>query len=296
MLKAAQLGQARKSWCSYPETTDASQSNTGRKLIFEALRATLDELFGREGVTEVLFRESWLDKLRERTNLSLNGWYSPPPKGVSVLFGTDGSPERLTFRSLRQPKFWPNKSAMDWSRGLLYAYCSLVDVQTGLPGDFGLTLYFGNDPAIRAHFTNSYEATRTVLSFIQLDSTSFRVFCDAERVFKEAGLRNSVVSVTDAVQLDLGHSLPVVPPATFGGRRVLTKSLCDSISKARRFINGASDWPLRSTGQVTIEPQLVCLSNPLLPQLSFHYVVSFGNSLRVFDECDQLFRVFGLAA
>lgn len=268
--------------------------NSGRQAAFRGFCETLSELRGKRGVSEIEFRDTWIGKVRSSPDLSLHGWYDPPPTGTAVLFGTDECPERIAFGSLRSPEYWCNETTVDWSRGIVYAYCSFVNVRTGIPGDFAVTLYFGDSPDVLAHFRNAYTATREVLSLIELDSTSSEVFHKSQRIFSQQGLRNSVVSVTDQVELDLGHSIPVASPDSHAGSRTLTREQCAAISRARQFINGISDWRLRDARQVTIEPQLLSLSNPALPQFSFHYVVTFGECVRILDECDKLFQELGL--
>src|SRR6202000_2611999 len=93
-------------------------------------------------------------------------------------------------------KNWPGEILADWS-GFLFAYCSCVDRATGLPGDFDLTLYFGNDPTLTAHYRNCFDATDKVLHGLSVRDTSRGIVRRAAEIFSRAGLQSSVVSVSD---------------------------------------------------------------------------------------------------
>jgi hypothetical protein len=169
-----------------------------------------------------------------------------------------------------------------------------VDLIQGVPGDFAVTLYLGSDQALLSHFRNAHSATKEIISRIHMKSTSIEVFQQSQHIFEQYGLRNAVTSVTDKVELDLGHSIPRIEKEAFQGERQLGARVRDRISLSRRFINGVDEWYLSSAGLVTIEPQLVSLSNPSLPKISFHYMICFDRQVKVFDECDMLFVEYGL--
>jgi hypothetical protein len=97
--------------------------NLGRRLAYDTFRLTLSDLLGREGITEVKFRNEWLVRLRDKQQLSTSGWYEPPPYGMGVLFGHDASTSPFSHASLRPPENWPSERVMKWGRGLMYAYC-----------------------------------------------------------------------------------------------------------------------------------------------------------------------------
>src|SRR5665213_3117359 len=119
--------------------------NNARKLSFEAFKETLNELKGKTNITEIMFRDLWLQKMKDIPSLTQNGWYTPPPFGMSVLFASDTDIKRISFESLRKSKNWPSKKTIDWGNGLLFAYSSFVDIETGILGDFDATLYFGTN-------------------------------------------------------------------------------------------------------------------------------------------------------
>lgn len=269
--------------------------NFARAWACETFRDTFEEYHRRPGVTERAFSRAWQTRLSSRSELSDGGWYDPPPGGVAVLFGTGDEPQRVSFGSLRDPSNYPSDMQIDWSDGLLYAYCSPVDLRSGMAGDFALTLYCGRREDIRAHIANCHSATRDVLRCITSSTRSDELFHVAESIFALRGLYNSVESVTDADVLDLGHSIPVVElDSSSRATRTLSASLRQQYSRARRFINKHDSWPLASAGQFTIEPQLRSRHSANLPQISFHYVVALHPQMAILDESDSIMQLTGM--
>jgi hypothetical protein len=272
----------------------AAIQNRARSIAFETFRATLEELLGVNGVTERRFRDEWLARLAEHPDVTLNGWYDPPPSGVAVLFATEDDPTRTQFSSLRPTKLWPGETALDSRRGILYAYCSPLSLSDGLAGDFQVTLYFGARSRVRDQFRHVIDATYTVIAEIAPDTRSRPLFERSEEVFARRGLRSNVVSITDAVPVDLGHSLPALKRSP-DAPRTLTAEEQDVVRRQRLFISAASDWLLADAGQVTIEPRLFLVADRSLPQVNVHYVVGVADGeVAVLNECDELHRQFGL--
>ncbi|MDD5587406.1 MAG: M24 family metallopeptidase [Alphaproteobacteria bacterium] len=256
---------------SNPEYVTDAFFNEGRRKAYAALEGTLDELSGRAGITEKSFKEVWLGKLRQPGDVIAEGWYDPPPQGMAVLAGGVERPSRICFGSLRDPEFWPGNKVIDWNEGLLFVYCSPVHVATGIIGDLDMTLYFGNDPRIKEHFRLTHQAVEEVLNTLPKHRNFRELFLASQEIFRKYWLRNCVVSHTDEVLLDLGHTFPSSPRSN--GVR-LTKEQRDEISRARRFINNKAEWPFDDGIQFSIEPQLVSTEDPTLPQICYHYLVS----------------------
>lgn len=265
------------------------EPNVARKVAAMTFTATLKGLHGNAHVSERDFADAWTAALAAHKSVSVNGWYDPPPGGMALLAGLS----RVSFRTLRDESNWPGSHVIDWGSGALYAYSSVVNVADGMPGDFAVTLYFGDDPAVRAHFLNAYQATREVLAIASVESSSQALFRRSTEIFSEAGLRNCVVSYTDTTPLDLGHTYPVPDEPGLDEDRRLKPTACDIIRKARRFLNDDSDWDLSANGQFTIEPQLVSSSDFNLPQVTFHYVID-PVSGRLLNEQEGLLNEFGL--
>lgn len=247
-----------------------SAFNSARAKALEAFCVTLQKARAERGITEALFRDRWLERLRAQPDLIASGWYAPPPDGLSVLTASDEDPARLSFGSLRDPVSWPSEKKVDWN-GFLFAYSSCVDQKTGRIGDFDLTLYFGKSARLLAHYRACHQATARLLDSLTRRDTSRAIFERAEKFFSDAGLQNCVLSSTDITPLDLGHTFPSLP----SGKCVsaLSAEQISFLRAQRAFLNGVSDWPLTPGMQFSIEPQLRAPSDSSLPQISFHYLV-----------------------
>lgn len=276
--------------------TRMQATNPGRRIAYETFAATLAELYGRSDVTETSFRDNWLARLQSVDDLTSNGWYDPPPMGMAVLFADEADVSRISYESLRLPVFAPGSSVMRWPRGMMYAYCSPLHRPTGLAGDFGVTLYFGTNVEVRDHFRRAFAATADLLQGLTPGTRSSRLLEHSESVFSRYGLKNTIASVTDSVPLDLGHSMPRLSPEELETTRLLNGDIRERLRGQRRFVSTSADWALADEHQVTIEPQLVAVGNPELPQVSFHYVVAAASSsVTLLRECDELLREFDLA-
>src|SRR3989344_3053806 len=55
-----------------------------------------------QGKTEQEIRDRILEEMAKCTEIFPQGWYDPPPGGVSILIGK----ERMAFDSLRKPEYW----------------------------------------------------------------------------------------------------------------------------------------------------------------------------------------------
>jgi hypothetical protein len=244
----------------------------GRKAAVQAFDQTLSSVHDEQNLSEVQFRDIWLAGLRAAPQLCASGWYEPPPYGMAVISGKASSDSRVSFSSLRQPDFWPTDKSIGFERDALYCYCSPISRVDLYPGDFAITLYFGDDPRVLHHFKNTIEAVKSLLSSIKATLNSAQLFEHSELTFGKFGLRNDVVSVTDIALKDLGHSMPRAEHST---STLLSADEKERIRKGRRFINGIDTWNLLGEKYFTIEPQLRSIEDPKLPQISFHFQCLF---------------------
>jgi hypothetical protein len=269
--------------------------SSARALAMGTLRDTLLENHGKEGVSEKTFRDEWLARLRECPEFTRSGWYDPPPLGMAVHCGHEDDDPGFAHSSLRPAKRWPSERLIDWRGGLMYAYCSPIDLASRVPADFGLTLYFGKRESIRKHFARVVQLSHAVLNSIEAHTTCWSLIERAKPLFDDAGVRSNVASVTDVVPLDLGHSLPQVPAALLGDDRELTPAAKDFVKDNRLFISESKDWSLSSAERMTIEPSLVSASDATLPQVSPHYVVCISaGRVTLLTEGDSLLRELDL--
>jgi hypothetical protein len=269
--------------------------SSARALAMGTLRATLLANHGKEGVSEKAFRDEWLARLRECPQFTRNGWYDPPPFGMAVHCGHEDDAPGFAHSSLRLAEQWPSERLIDWRGGLMYAYCSPIDLTSRVPADFGITLYFGKRESIRKHFARVVQLSHAVLDFVEADTTCWSLLERTKQLFDDTGVRSNVASVTDVVPLDLGHSLPQVPAALIGDDRELKPAGKDFVKDNRLFLSEGKDWPLSSAERMTIEPSLVSTSNEALPQVSPHYVVCISaGRVSLLTESDSLLRELDL--
>ena len=262
--------------------------NHGRLLCFSALKNTLSELKGKANITEIQFRDIWLNNISLNTNMTKHGWYSPPPFGMAVLSAEDKQPDRINFQSLRDRENFPSDRIINWETNLMYVYASNIDKELGLAGDFGITLYFGSNQLVIKHFKNCYHAVKKILLFLEKTNSSVELFNKSQEIFFEFGLQNCIVSYTDKEPLDLGHTIPLIETSWLTND--VTDLTIDYMKNQRKFINSSVDWNLNSVEQFTIEPRLKAINETDLPQISFHYLARRKNSFHVMTEGNSLFQ------
>jgi hypothetical protein len=269
-----------------------SSFNPTRAQAFEAFCATLSELRDKPHVTEVMFRDGWFNRLRKIDSLFASGWYEPPPYGMAVLFASGNNYARMNYQSLRPEASWPGTTEADWSDGFLFAYCSCVSRKTGMPGDFDLTLYFGNDPKLKEHYSHCFATTDKLLNSIGPEDTSRFIFVRSQKMFSDANLRDSVVSFTDTAPLTLGHTFPTLSRSVLASYpSELTIEHKNSIRTARKFLNDLDDWPIEEGMQLTIEPQLCSTLDSTMPKISFHYLLQKKDGkIHICREIDELIK------
>ena len=262
--------------------------NPARNKAHESLKKTLDELYGKENVTEKLFRDRWLMNMSEEGDVFADGWYCPPPYGMAVLFG-----DRITFDSLRNEPNWPGDTVINWNEDLFYAYSSPVDRKSGLIGDTSVTLYFGSNNKIRDHIRECHDAVMEVFSGLETVGTGGELFLMSQEVFRKHGLISDVISRTDNMPVNLGHTFPTLEGAS--EKDVLSQDDRNTISRARLFNNAAAEWRFTDGLQFTVEPQLLSVSDRSMPQITQHYVVKKDREgFIVCNDIDEILTQFDL--
>lgn len=243
--------------------------NHARKVACLSLEKTLNELNCKKGITELMFRDKWMKNMSECDDVFVDGWYSPPPMGVAVL-----SDNRVNFDSLRNPEYWSGNNEINWD-GVLYAYASPVDRVSGYIGDISVTLYFGKNKKINEHIKNCHEATMALFECMSECSTAGDLFWLSQRMFEKYHLKSTVISRTDEMPINLGHTFPSLAGANEKGQLSDEDRL--NISLSRRFLNGEAEWGFDDSLQFTVEPQLISLDDPDMPKITQHYVVKCIN-------------------
>lgn len=260
--------------------------NYAREKACSGLDRTLDELYGKAGVTEIMFRDRWSENM-SADGIIADGWYSPPPKGMAVLSG-----DRVNFDSLRNPYNWSDDTEIDWN-GVLYAYASPLDRRTGLIGDISVTLCFGQDQRAIGHVRRCHDATMEIFERLGEAETAGDLFRISQSVFERHRLRSTVISRTDDMPINLGHTFPCLSsPPEYGDLSGIRKA---EISGARRFLNASAQWRFENGMQFTVEPQLVSVDDPDMPKITQHYVVKVcGDDFIVCNDIDGMLRKYRL--
>lgn len=259
--------------------------NIGRKIAFETLEVTLKELENKPNISEKDFFHKWQEEMSQNDNMIAEGWYTPPPKGMSVLSGNE---QRISFDSLRNEKNWVSDKRIDWNNDLLYVYASPVYIPTGMIGDIAVTLYFGKDEKIIKHFKNTNKAIKEIWNQLSKVRNSQELFKISQEIFYQHRLKNCIISSTDNTPLDLGHTFTKIDAKK--ENKILTREEINQLSKDRKFINETTSWKFTKGLQFTIEPQLVSIDNPNLPQISYHYLIKKEEDFMICDDIDSLLR------
>ena len=262
--------------------------NSARQKATSALQETLKEFYGKEEISERIFAQRWLERLSEKKDVYAKGWYSPPPYGTAVLSG-----DRLNFDSLRNEKFWPSERIIDWRDGFLYAYCSPVDKISGYMGDMSVTLYFGKDEKIKEHFRNCRVAAEDIFDHLEDSEGPGELFRYSQEIFRSRGLLSNVISRTDSLPSNLGHTFAHLEE--IADKAELTKEEIDHLSSSRHFLNQGADFVFEEGLQFTVEPQLLSLNDASFPKVTHHFVVKKReDGFIVCNDIDELLEEFEL--
>ncbi|HEX3082131.1 MAG TPA: hypothetical protein VHQ86_02665 [Candidatus Saccharimonadia bacterium] len=273
-----------------------------RQIAASTLEESLREALAKpDPVTEVALRDLWLAKLRGAKSIYPDGWYMPPPHGMFVQFATDEDPSRVNQTSNRRPEAWPrNDIYLDRANGLVSAYASPVDRDTGMIGDFCVMLYFGKSPAIQTHLAEALKLDAEVFERLEPGME----YADIARITYEQleahGFANTVASPTDPTGTNVGHTLPgadtgwtAAEKAVFAaGDWEATKNM---MSHKRLFLNTSEHAKIPPTSGHTIEPRPEVPGHPELPAAPYHTMVFWREGTKQFiTGFSRLFELAGM--
>jgi hypothetical protein len=235
--------------------------------------------------------------MRAKPALLPEGWYQPPPGGVSVLIGRPTSFARVGYTSLRDPQIWPRGDIELADDSLVYAYASPTDRASGLIGDFGVTLYSGSRQSVRDHVERCLQISVGIAEHAEVGMELRELFRHAERLIAEAELSNRTASATDGGAANIGHTVPwSFEPYSASDRECIdsgdVKEIAALIRGKRIFLNATASQRIAQTMAFSVEPRM---ASAKLPLTSFHLVVAFiDGRKRVFSNFDALFARFGM--
>ncbi len=181
---------------------------------------------------------------------------------------------------------------------MLYAYASPVDRATGLIGDLGISLYRGSNERIQRHVAHCWDVTRRIAHDAKVGMELRELYHTATAIISDQGLRNAIVSVTDADGTNIGHTIPWTDrPMTDDEASAVASGnvtrIAHAVSQARVFVNQSATTRISPGMAFTVEPRL---STGDLPAVGFHLIVGFDDDGRqeIVTEFAPLFERFDM--
>lgn len=269
-----------------------------RELGVKTLVNTLRE-FENKNASEKEVKDSWLNHLTTNKSVFNQGWYDPPPEGTSVLCANKSNLERLSFPCLRFEEYWPKTDIFVDLEDPTFFYCSPVDKNTGVIGDFSVTLYRGDDQKIKDHFRKCLGIARAIADYAKVGMRIKEVYNYAVELFEKNMVNNFVYSINDPLDVNIGHTIPWTNEPMMESEKELLKSgdwskIKKMISKKRIFVNAEEELRIPENMVFSIEPRL---SSPdsNIPTPTFHVLVVVKDGKKtVVDNFDDVFKEFGV--
>ena len=236
--------------------------NYGRSVIAKGFTDCIKELY-KKSINEVHLSNLWLEKIQSIQRMSKKGWYNPPENGMAILFSHDKAVQRSHFSTYRDPAYFSSEVELDWEKGFITGYASNIDTRNNTPGDFGTTVYFGNDTETVKYINRCVYVSEIVFNLLEkgIVKTSAELYNAAMIIFAKHDLEGNSYSATAGLW-NVGHTL--FPIDKMG---IYTEN--------RRFVAKEDDWDLRDGSMFTFEPQYRSPNNPERPKLMHHYVLQF---------------------
>ncbi len=255
-----------------------------RKIAADTLEIILRQILQDETpISEVYLRDRWLEELKKHPEIFAEGWYIPPPHGIEMLFGTSQDTERLNTKTIRPEEFWPKDNiSLDRKEGLITLFTGPVDRKTGIIGDFGLTIYLGDNSEIIDHLKKVNFVTSQIAQHVQTGMKLNEIHRFGQKLLAENGLASNLLSSTDPAGTNIGHTIPwSYEEMTQEENQIFSlaesnwEKVKNMISKKREFINEIEELETKPGMAITIEPRPHSLLNPKLPVVWFHTIVLF---------------------
>lgn len=276
-----------------------------RQIAARTLHTVLGELLhSGQPISESRLRDKWLEELRKNPSIFPDGWYLPPPHGIGVLIGTTNQDSRQNYKSLRPEEMWPREDiVLNKEHPIMYAFASPVDRKTGIIGDFGMTLYFGDDPEIIHHLKICLQLDQEIYEKMQVGMSFSKVSQIAEEQLELHGLINKVTSITDPAGVNIGHTLPASYEdwsseefAIIQKGEARWEEVAQLISKKRRFLSKMEKLQIKPGMALTNESRPTVENKPHIPMASFHTIVVFHSDGKkeLLTNFDEIFRLTGM--
>lgn len=279
---------------------------TTRQIAADTLFIALKKLLSSDKqISEVDLRDAWLFELRKHKEIFPEGWYIPPPHGIGVLFDTDKDSRRLNFLTLRDENYWPKETVfLDRLQGMITLYTSPVHKDSGIIGDFGMTLYFGKKKEIQNHLKNIYSFDKEIFAFAKEGMMLKDLYNFATTLFQKKHYTNSGwLSQTDPTGINIGHTIPWSnEEQTREERNIIKKGSSNwkatytTISKKRGFLNAVEETKIQKNMAFTIEPRLQAIGQTTIPTAYFHNIAILNDNgeKELLTNFDKIFQLVGM--
>lgn len=276
-----------------------------RKIAANSLYIVLKKvLSSNEPVSEAQFRDKWLQELRKHKDIFPEGWYTPPPHGIGVLFATDRNVERLKFKSLRFEEYWPqNNIYLNKKCGFAMLYCSPVDRKSGIIGDFGMSIYFGKNKNIKEIIKKELNILYSIFNKVSVNMKLLDIHKIAKQEAEKNGFTNEWwISNTDPTGTNYGHTIPgLLPEWNKKEINILNtenfQKIIKLINEGRRFVNAHEEIIIKPGLAFTIEPRALPKNNSKMPTIYFHTIALFkeGGGKELLTDFDEIFKLVGMS-
>jgi len=238
----------------------------------------------RKKVSEQKFVNIWHTFL-EKSGKVHGYWYVPPPLGTTALFDGSKHSDRTNYTNLRDKVYW-SKTELYLDKqegGYLFSSPYFFHEDVPLIGDFGFTFYSGENQRIKDHFHRCTEIIKQLTEKISKGISFKELSALSTDIMQTGGFRNHIVSTTDKIKTNFGHTIPFLDrdPDERERKKIATgepEIIYSVISKAREFINKESEYIISQNCAFTFEPRFVSVADPKLPTFSLHLIILFENS------------------
>jgi len=243
--------------------------------------------------SEIEIGEKILFEVKNHNELFSEGWYSPPPFGVSILL--DKKPfKRLEYVSLRNSDFWPKEDLFLEKESVGMIFFSPVDCKTNMIGDIGFTLYKGNNEEIKKHIKKSYETILEIAKKAQVGMTFSELCFFMDDLIKDRfEITKWITKHSDPIGMNLGHTIPGSYENINFGKSF--EEIKNTITKGRIYIKEIENFKIPETCAFTVESRLKDIHKSYLPSVYFHFIVCFNKGEKtILENFSQIFKQVGM--
>jgi hypothetical protein len=271
-----------------------------RRQTSEAMAKVLKD---RPTLSEVEFRDYLAKELFTGETVHKEGWYNPPPLGITALFCDEGDTKRTYFTSLRHEEYWARDDRRFDNNSVGLVYASPVDKKTGMIGDIALSVCRGSNDVVSNHLQQSLSIVETIAEYAKVGMSLSELVDYAQEVLEKSGLsQTSFVSTENKLIKNIGHTIPwsyELPTAE--EQSVIEgddfEKLKNLISKKRIFLDADQEFKIPETICFTVEMNISNPNNSELPSAYYHLLVVFkGGKKEIIANFDPILQATGMNA